>query len=886
MKFINFEHAKKVAMTGLAMTSCGFLLWVSQGTSHADDTPTTVATTTQAQQTNTDGTTTQQQATANTANNQTATANTQMQVAASQSYNRNDKGNYANMDSISLNPDGSLNATGWHATNGSEGRPYHYIIALNQDNHEIARQNITDQEVTRNDVQQVHNVYGASQSGFNVHFDLSKVMGSTSSVTLISRYTSDPLGNTNDVDYYFAPVTIDRRNYASLDDATVTKNQLEVTGWNATNLAVNKPNHYIILLDRTTGREVARQLVKDGQSRPDVAKVYPGVEGAGQSGFDVFFNLNGVNFNHKLQLLSRYTSSKDGNSDYVDYYFTPITNGNYANQGNLDSFNLSSGHLNVVGWHANDISKFENQRYVIIYDNTANSQVASQKVDSVSRTDVAKAYPSITTAGQSGFNANFDLGGVKLVDGHSYSVVSRYSTSTNGDGDDGQYTDFWSSPVVYHNQQAYSIDQIKMTDQGLQLAGWMASSQSQGKGNAYVIILNGDKEVARQKLSLTSRPDVAKVYPLIYNSANSGFNTLVKFNPAEITGNMRIVLRFTDDPAGNGNNTADQWLPDYSSNQGKFDDISINGSSVYVSGWHASDQSANKPYQYLIFLDANGHEVYRQRVLDINRASATAAATAPYILHSANSGYQLGLTLPASAQGKVFQVIHRFTDDINGNGNFIDLRSEPLLQYNMTANAINRYILQNKVGHASIQTDYVIPEVTGKYSNTSDGRPDMVVVHETANPNDSIYGEINFEKQHYNNAFVHAFVDGNNIIEVSSTDREAWGAGYPANGRAVQFEQVEVYGAGNFVRELVNGAYYAAYKMKQYGIVPTLAWYNSQTGQYGGTLWSHHMVSEYMHVTDHTDPDGYWARRASQYFGTTYTMSDFFELVKYEYRQL
>ena len=74
--------------------------------------------------------------------------------------------------------------------------------------------------------------------------------------------------------------------------------------------------------------------------------------------------------------------------------------------------------------------------------------------------------------------------------------------------------------------------------------------------------------------------------------------------------------------------------------------------------------------------------------------------------------------------------------------------------------------------------------------------------------------------------------------------------------------------------------------MKQYGIVPTLAWYNSQTGQYGGTLWSHHMVSEYMHVTDHTDPDGYWARRASQYFGPTYTMSDFFELVKYEYRQL
>ena len=35
-----------------------------------------------------------------------------------------------------------------------------------------------------------------------------------------------------------------------------------------------------------------------------------------------------------------------------------------------------------------------------------------------------------------------------------------------------------------------------------------------------------------------------------------------------------------------------------------------------------------------------------------------------------------------------------------------------------------------------------------------------IVVHETANPNDSIWGEINYEKAHYNNAFVHAFVDG------------------------------------------------------------------------------------------------------------------------------
>ena len=130
---------------------------------------------------------------------------------------------------------------------------------------------------------------------------------------------------------------------------------------------------------------------------------------------------------------------------------------------------------------------------------------------------------------------------------------------------------------------------------------------------------------------------------------------------------------------------------------------------------------------------------------------------------------------------------------------------------------------------------------------------------------------------------MHAFVDGNQIIEISPTDHEAWGAAYPANGRAVQFEQVEVYGANNFARELVNAAYYTAYKMNEYGMVPSLAQANGT-----GTLWSHHNVTQYIAngKTDHTDPDGYWTNRASRYFGTSYTMKDFFELVKYEYSHL
>ena len=191
---------------------------------------------------------------------------------------------------------------------------------------------------------------------------------------------------------------------------------------------------------------------------------------------------------------------------------------------------------------------------------------------------------------------------------------------------------------------------------------------------------------------------------------------------------------------------------------------------------------------------------------------------------------------------------------------------------------VNNYIFNNGIRHAALTYYYVIPSVTDSYSGTDDGLPNMVVIHETANPYDSIWGEINYERANYEDAFVHAFVDGSNIIIISPTNKEAWGAAYPANGRAVQVEQVEVYGARNFASELANAAYFAAYEMKLYGMTPSMGQSNGT-----GTLWSHHMVSNYLGGTDHTDPDGYWANRASSYFGTTYTMTNFIQLVAYYY---
>lgn len=600
------------------------------------------------------------------------------QEQAAEQPNLADQGNYAHLDYQSLNEQGQLNVAGWHASNGSIDRTYHYIIAFDPaTNREIARQNITDQVIARPDVQQSFNVAGAGQSGFNVSFDLKKQLADLSSIQIISRYSADQAGNLNNCDYWFAPIAINRSNNGNLDQVAVKGDELEVAGWHATNLAADKPYHYVILLDRTTGKEIGRQSVQQMISRPDIARAFPGIYRAGQSGFSAHFAIAGLNFHHQLQVVDRYSQVADGNTDYVDYWFTPFASTEYVNAGCLDSYNLANREkITVSGWHANDISQFESNHFLILFDNTAERQVAVTRAELAIRPDVANIYHNLKTARQSGFSGSFDLNNAQLISGHSYSVVSRYSTSDQDNGGGGQYTDYWFTlPVL--NQRAFSIDAQEMTKEGLKVSGWMVSDYSADHPYAYLILLNNGKEIGRQAVTLTARPDVGKAYAHIYGSAVSGFSTLIKLaNPAVANGKLSLILRFSADQYGNVNDD-DQFTASYGTNQYGFDEISVNpySNGIYISGWHASNAVADKPYQYLIFLDSNGHELYRQRVLDINRSRPDISKYAGYLLNSGTSGYQLGFELPDNMKHQWVTVIHRFTDDVNGNGHTVDAYS-------------------------------------------------------------------------------------------------------------------------------------------------------------------------------------------------------------------
>ena len=591
-----------------------------------------------------------------------------------------DNGNYGYLDAAQVVNNNDLHVSGWQATNQAAGKDNRYLVAYDSTTSaELGRTSVTE-NVARPDVAKAYpDVVNAKDSGYQAtmnNLDWSKVKSVDDQIHIVSRYSDAANGEGNHVDNWSQPINLDKGNYAYLDNFGVKDNQLQVSGWNATNKALGKANHYVILYDRTAGHEITRVKVEP-TVRPDVAKAYSQVINAKDSGFNTAFSLAGIDLNHELQIISRYSDAANGEGNYVSYWYAPqkFAPANTSNQGSLDSFNLSNGQLTVTGWHATDYSQVENNHYLILFDNTNKTQVKSIKVTNVARPDVARAYPTVATAGQSGFNANF--GPVNLTPGHSYSLVSRYSTLDGGNGDNGQSktTDYWFNPVTL-DQQATYVDSFTKTDKGYNVKGWMVSDQSINKPNAYLILLNDGQEIARTKVELTDRPDVAKVYPSIYNSQKSGFNGEFKVDPAKANGTLKVIMRFAGDDANK--NFSDQYSQDYPTNAGNFDNIHVTASQVSLSGWHASTQAGNKPYEWLIVLDNNGQELYRQEITDKNISRNDVQNVYPYIEGANKSGFQIVIPTQENMLHKVVKIINRLTDDPAGNGNYIDIVSGPV----------------------------------------------------------------------------------------------------------------------------------------------------------------------------------------------------------------
>ena len=184
--------------------------------------------------------------------------------------------------------------------------------------------------------------------------------------------------------------------------------------------------------------------------------------------------------------------------------------------------------------------------------------------------------------------------------------------------------------------------------------------------------------------------------------------------------------------------------------------------------------------------------------------------------------------------------------------------------------AINDYINNNNIQPVSITNQEGTFSYWNGYENGV-GKPEGVVIHETATPGATAQNEATYFNREWSNiyTYVHAFVDNNQILNIKNTDYTVWGAGPTANAKFIQVELCEVSSTDAFARSVANQAYYTASKLVQYNLPFTP----------GTTVLSHNDVSKRWGETTHTDPVGYFAKWG-------YSMDQFYDLVGKYYNQL
>lgn len=203
------------------------------------------------------------------------------------------------------------------------------------------------------------------------------------------------------------------------------------------------------------------------------------------------------------------------------------------------------------------------------------------------------------------------------------------------------------------------------------------------------------------------------------------------------------------------------------------------------------------------------------------------------------------------------------------NANSVEMRTFA----NRSYQDVNTYIANNNIKPAKIVQDSRMNNLP-KY-NYKSGKFIGVVIHETANPNSTIEGEVNYMYNNYESAFVHAYASSDKIIQTAPSNYLAWGAGANANPYFYQIELTRSNTFDGFAKSVNNQAYLAAKMLKQNGLAPSLADNNQGTG----TIISHNAISQYWGGTDHTDPVGYFNQWG-------YNMDQFYSLVQKHYKAL
>ena len=225
-----------------------------------------------------------------------------------------------NLDSVSFDGNG-MKVSGWFASDKAQGKQYTYIILTTEDGKELSRINVVTHD--RPDVAKTFpDIPGGEKSGFEAVFQYTSEMVGKK-LHVIFRYTDDPAGNGNFVDY--VSVLDLTKSAANLDnvDTVVFSNKLQVSGWFATDMSLGLNHRFLILYDVAAQHELQR-IEYNPTSRGDVQQAHPDIFDSELSGFSGQFDYSSDLVGHQLQVIARFSDDEHGEGNHIDYWFEPI----------------------------------------------------------------------------------------------------------------------------------------------------------------------------------------------------------------------------------------------------------------------------------------------------------------------------------------------------------------------------------------------------------------------------------------------------------------------------------------------------------------------------------------------------------------------------------
>lgn len=635
----------------------------------------------------------------------------------------------------------SIIASGWHADDMAAKYPTHYLILMDQTTgREVSRQIVTNDHSSDVAKAGYNTIVNAQDARFSAKFAIQPSMLGHS-FRLISRYSTPKLVNQQYADYdYTNTLHIGNAQAAWLDTFRVdgANDQIKVSGWHAADGATIYPTHFLILFDQTKNREVAHQIVKNVAS-PDVAKAEGQIANAGNARFSTTFKVTPAMAGDQFILVSRYSNSTDENNygSYIDYWYGNKISLN-QNQAFLDNFSVNGTKVNVSGWHVDDQALNHTHHYLILFDQTKNREVARQEVKNLASPDIARnnSLGTALNAANARFSTSFNVEPGML--GDHFTLISRYSDATNGEGN---YSQNWiaNKHLQINHKQAGFLDNFRVVGNNIIISGWHADDASAVAPTHFIILFDKTKnhEVGHQVVKVTASPDVARAgYGNISNANQSRFSTSFKLSPNMVGDQFVVVSRYSNSTDGNsyGSSYSDFWYGNQlnlNQNQAFLDNFSQSGNRIDVAGWHIADNSLTQPYHYLILWDLTAsREVSRQRVDTV--ASPDIAKTFGDI-NSDKARFSASFNVPGNIRGHAFQIISRYSNDANGgegsytqtwiNNRFLNVYQNPGWMYQINYSqiqptgpvghnigpgyeGIKTWLIKRRLGTANIHNQY------------------------------------------------------------------------------------------------------------------------------------------------------------------------------------